>query len=90
MQEQLSLQSVQPSNYLISSGNKLDATWFQTAAHYLAVDRSQIQSISLQIESLVWARLIDLASRRSGRVLLMQLMDDLRSWGLQHKRLEFF
>lgn len=90
MKEQLSLQSVQPSNYLISSGNKLDATWFQTAAHYLGVDRSQIQSISLQIESLVWARLIDLASRRSGRVLLMQIMDDLRSWGLQHKRLEFF
>lgn len=90
MQEQLSLRSVQPSNYLISSGNKLDDSWLQTAAHYLEVDQKQIQAISQQIESLVWARLIDLASRRSGRVMLMQLMDDLRSWGLQHKRLEFF
>jgi hypothetical protein len=90
MQDQTYLSAVGGSNYLTSSAHKLDAAWLQAASVYLQADTGQIQGISKEIETLVWARLIDLASRRSGRVMLMQLMDDLRSWGLQHKRLEFF
>jgi hypothetical protein len=90
MQDQPYLSAVGGSNYLTSSAQKLDAVWLQAASIYLQADTGQIQHITQKIETLVWARLVDLASRRSGRVMLMQLMDDLRSWGLQHKRLEFF